>query len=160
MRESLTCYETRALQCLFDNCNKTNIICVSHCTTNYTNEACNSAMQCANGSLVLGSQFCYGVIDCFDESDEIRNHVGLKCTQSAVACALPQSNLYDNFAHCSDGSDICDIANSDCLECLDKGLLISAKQICDGVIDCYDFSDECFCEINFDKPICDLIFSI
>ena len=59
------------------------------------------------------------------------------------------------MAQCNDNSDLCLFANNDsCFQCLDKRLLISSKQICDGVYDCYDLSDECLCDIYFDVGIC------
>ena len=117
-------------------------------------------LQCSDGEMILNSQFCDGVIDCADGSDEIRNRPGFKCVQIMDACSLPQRNLYDDVAQCADESDLCHLSDNSCFECLDKRLLISFKQVCDGVIDCYDLSDECLCKINlFYSPICNALFS-
>ena len=106
--------------------------------------------QCDDRSLIFYSQFCDGIIDCVDGSDEITNPPGFKCKN----CILPQSNLYDDFAHCNNNSDYCFVPNSACFLCFDKRLLISSLQVCNGVNDCYDWSDECLCEEYFDSEIC------
>jgi len=112
------------------------------------NEKCTGVFQCNDNGLILFSQFCDEIVDCFDGSDEIQNQPGFKCNR----CILPQSNLYDDFAHCDDSSDLC--FGNNCFSCFDKRLLISFKQVCDGVIDCYDMSDECLCEAYFDTEMC------
>ena len=72
--------------------------------------------------------------------------------ESLKTCVLHPSNLYDDIAQCSDESDLC--RNNSCFECFDRRLLISSKQVCDGVFDCYDWFDECLCEVNFNKASC------
>jgi len=121
-------------------------------TTCYTSQLISTehskgALQCADSSIILHSQFCDGIIDCDDGSDEIRDQPGFKCSK----CSLPQNNLYGEFAHCNDSSDLCFNNNSTgtCFECFDKRLLISFRQVCNGVIDCFDMSDECLCEESF-----------
>ena len=111
-------------------------------------------MQCADNSLILSSQFCDGIVDCDDGSDEVINQPGFQCNE----CILPQSNLYDDVAHCADGSDLCFNSTSACFECFDKLLLISSAQVCDGVGDCYDMSDECLCEYYFKSDMCKNMF--
>ena len=153
-----TCYQTTSLNCLSNHCNVKDLICMTKCPADKIAE-CDSVMQCSDGELIVDSEFCNGVIDCRDGSDEMRNQPGFKCVQSIDACSLPQRNLYDGVAHCSDRSDLCHAPNGLCFECLDKRLLVSFKQVCDGVIDCYDLSDECLCEINLLSPICNAIFA-
>jgi len=106
--------------------------------------------QCADNSFIFLSQFCDGISDCIDGSDEIANQPGFKCDK----CILPQVNLYDDFVHCDNDSDLCFEKNSLCFRCLDERLLISSAQVCDGVNDCYDMSDECLCEEYFDTKAC------
>ena len=110
-----------------------------------------STFQCFDNSFIFLDHFCDGVVDCVDGSDEIVNKPGFKCNK----CVLPQNNLYDSLAQCGDNSDLCLFENNAaCFKCLDKRLLISYKQVCDGVYDCYDLSDECMCDIYFDVGLC------
>jgi len=76
------------------------VICTSYCDDN---EKCTGVFQCNDNDLILFSQFCDGIVDCFDGSDEIQNQPGFKCNR----CVLPQSNLYDDFVHCDNRSDFC-----------------------------------------------------
>ena len=157
-----TCFKTPSLNCSTPTyeCDALDVICMSqssNCADNIT-ELSYPAFQCLDGSLIFASQFCDGQSDCPDESDETRNQPGFKCKQSKSACVLPQRNLYDDVAHCVDQADLCNKDASSCFECFDKGLMISLKQVCDGVIDCWDLSDECLCYRNYDKPICNAIF--
>ena len=75
------------------------------------------------------------------------NLFGFKCEEilSDYNCYLPQTNLFDKVAHYNDGSDLCLTNNNSCCECSEKFLLISAKQKCDGCIDCLNASDERSC---------------
>ena len=110
-----------------------------------------STFQCSDDSFIFLDHFCDGVVDCVDGSDEIVNKPGFKCNK----CVLPQNNLYDDLEQCTDNSDLCFFANKkSCFQCLDKRLWISSKQVCDGVFDCYDLSDECLCDVYFDVELC------
>ena len=152
-----TCYNVPSLYCSSIVCNAKDLICTSNCFINSTNQ-CNRPFQCNDGTLGLAFQFCDDIENCYDKSDEIYNSQGFKCfgIESTRKCVLPQRNLYDDVAQCSDESDLC--RNNSCFQCFDRRLLISSKQVCDGVFDCYDWSDECLCEINFDMDLCNTIF--
>ena len=127
------------------------MLCKSKCDDD---ELCKGVFQCADGSLIFDSQFCDGIIDCFDGSDEFTDQLGFKCNK----CILPQSNLHDDFHHCTNYTDYCFARNDQCFHCFDKRLLISYKQVCDGVRDCYDLSDECLCDEYFDSKMCKSAF--
>ena len=152
-----TCYNVSSLYCSSIACNVTDLICMSNCSINSTKQ-CNRPFQCNDGTLGLAFQFCDGSVNCYDKSDEIYNSRGFKCSgvESTRKCVLPQRNLYDDVAQCSDESDLC--RNNSCFQCFDRRLLISSKQVCDSVFDCYDWSDECLCEINFDIDLCNTKF--
>ena len=161
-----TCFNTSSYVCSNHDCNVTDVICSSTCPEKLCSPIfqcadgifkCSPIFQCADGNLIPFFQFCDGNPDCFDNSDEIRNQPGFKCKQSITECVLPQLNLRDDVAHCDNGLDLCDVEHT-CFECFDGRLLISSEQVCDGVIDCYDVSDECLCNININKPICSLLF--
>uniref|UniRef100_F6XKD5 G-protein coupled receptors family 1 profile domain-containing protein n=1 Tax=Ciona intestinalis TaxID=7719 RepID=F6XKD5_CIOIN len=62
----------------------------------------------------------------------------------------------NGYNDCGDWSDEKNCSHVDgklkCFQCLDKKLLLSPMQVCDGVVDCYDVSDECLCE---NQTLCD-----
>ena len=157
--DSSTCYSLNYLT-LANNTHASSRyqICTSFCSDQqYCRKK--SAFRCSDNNYIFLDQFCDGIKDCDDGSDEIveiMSKPGFKCNQ----CVLPQTNLYDNLAQCDDISDLCLFANNDpCFECLDKRLFISFKQVCDGVNDCYDLSDECLCENNFNAENCVSVFA-
>ena len=147
-----TCYETPSLDC-DETCNESDVICTSRCSIN--SSACHRPFQCSDGSLILAFQFCDGILDCPDNSDEIINQPGFVCEKdtrrkrSLRNCVLPQINLYDDIAQCENGRDLCD--GDECFECVDKQLIISFSQQCDGIFDCYDLSDECLCDYSIEQ---------
>ena len=153
-----TCYNASSLLCSTIDCYETDFICVSNCSHNTTKQ-CNRAFQCDDGRLGLTYQLCNGLVDCLDKSDEIQHQHGFKCVavDSDRKCVLPQRNLHDNVAQCRDESDLC--KHNSCFQCFDQRLLISSKQVCDGLFDCYDWSDECLCEQYLDFDLCNIRFT-
>ena len=152
-----TCYNASSLLCSTIDCYEIDFICVSNCSHNTTKQ-CNRAFQCDDGRLGLTYQLCNGLVDCLDKSDEIQHQHGFKCVavDSERKCVLPQRNLHDNVAQCRDESDLC--INNSCFQCFDQRLLISSNQVCDGLFDCYDWSDECLCEQHLDFDLCNIRF--
>ena len=164
MKNKSECDEIGFPQCDISTCYKFNYLSSrnnKHAEVNYL--SCTSfcshqkychkkpAFQCSDNSFIFLDHFCDGVVDCVDGSDEIVNKPGFKCNE----CVLPQNNLYDDLAQCDDNLDLCLFKNNgSCFECLDKRLLISSKQVCDGEYDCHDFSDECLCDDNINAKKC------
>ena len=99
-------------------------------------------LRCSDGSVIMGDQFCDGHIDCPDGSDEMQGRRGFQCPgHSNRSCLLPQLNLYDDVAHCEDESDLC--AKRQRFQCFSEpDVIISRNQVCDGVENCWDNSDE------------------
>ena len=108
------------------------------------------------------SQTCDGTYDCPDSSDETMDTTpGFRCKieGSETKCLIP------TFSHrkCEDSTNMCSNKNN-CINCLLADSIISENQICDGVVDCPDASDECLCpkttgsSINNLQPLCEQIF--
>ena len=144
---NLTCFSSHLSHCNGDCCSATHALFTSYCDDE---EKCNGILQCSDNSLILFSKFCDGIVDCQDGSDEVTNHQGFKCNK----CVLPHNNLYDDFVHCNDSSDLCLDDGNACFECFDKRLLISSHQVCNNVSDCNYMSDECLCEKYFETEMC------
>jgi low-density lipoprotein receptor class A len=99
-------------------------------------------VSCSDGTSVCASAsgYCDGVFDCRDQSDE----------GSCVSCAsghhcgegrcVPQDDVCDGVAQCSDDECGCDGAVS----CGD-GSCMPASARCDGNEDCFDLADELGC---------------
>ena len=146
--DNSTCYHTHFPMCVDDNCYESHVICTSYCDQ----DLCRGVFQCTDNRTIFLSQFCDGIVDCFDGSDEFTNQPGFKCND----CVLPQSNLYDGVAHCDNNTDLRPIKQF--FKCFDNRLLILDEQVCDGVGDCYDMSDECLCDEHFDAEMCTNMF--
>ena len=138
--DNSTC-QTVSKNCFQQNCTSTEVICTSECS----DSSCTIGFQCDDRSLALKSQFCDGKFDCPDRSDEIRYKPGFKCIESRGTCVLPQLNLNDTIPHCTDKSDLCS-NNESCFRCIGDQIIVSSKQLCNGIFDCFDGSDECLCE--------------
>ena len=146
--DNSTCYRTDFPTCVDNHCYESHVICTSYCD----HDLCRGVFQCSDNHTVFLSQFCDGFVDCFDGSDEFTNQPGFKCNK----CILPQSNLYDNVAHCNNNADLGPFKQY--FNCFDNRLLILDQQVCDGVGDCYDMSDECLCDAFFDTEMCTRMF--
>ena len=145
-----TCYQTNFKKCFQENCTSNEVICTSKCS----DPLCTTGFQCDDRSLALKSQFCDGKFDCPDRSDEIRYKPGFKCIESKGTCVLPQLNLNDTMPHCTDKSDLC-LNGESCFRCISDQIIVSSKQLCNGIFDCFDASDECLCEnpnSNIEQP--------
>ena len=149
--DNSTCYESYFASCIGGSCGICSqyVICSSYCSDQ---QYCHRkpVFQCKNDDLIFLDLFCDGIVDCLDGSDEIVNQPGFKCNE----CVLPQSNLFDDVAQCDDESDLCQNENVSCFHCFDKRLVISSSQVCDGVNDCFDMSDECLCELQIEGQSC------
>ena len=146
--DNSTCYRTDFPTCVNDNCYESHVLCTSYCDQ----DLCRGVFQCSDNRTIFLSQFCDGFVDCFDGSDEFTNQPGFKCDK----CVLPQNNLYDDVAHCDNHTDLHLIEQF--FECFDNRLLILDQQVCDGVGDCYDMSDECLCDAYFGTEMCTSTF--
>ena len=149
--DNSTCYRTDFPICVDDICYESHLLCTSYCDQ----DLCHRVFQCSDNRTIFLSQFCDGIVDCFDGSDEFEeftNQPGFKCDK----CVLPQNNLYDSVAHCDNNADLRPI--KEFFKCFDNRLLILDRQVCDGVGDCYDMSDECLCDLHFDTEICTSMF--
>ena len=85
---------------------------------------------------------------------------------STSFCFLPHEDNCNDFSSCL--SDECDCENSFVFNCGDNSGCISIDQVCDGLRDCSDGSDECVCHdyvncveefgegicLNADKRVC------
>ena len=142
------CFHTGFPSCVDDNCYESHVLCTSYCDQNL----CQGVFQCSDNRTIFLSQFCDGIVDCFDGSDEFKNQPGFKCGK----CVLPQNNLYDDVAHCDNNADLHPLKQF--FKCFDNRLLILDQQVCNGVSDCYDMSDECLCEEFFDSKMCTNMF--
>ena len=146
--DNSTCYHTDFLTCINNNCYESHVLCTSYCDQ----DLCRGVFQCSDNRTIFLSQFCDGFVDCFDGSDEYKNQPGFKCDN----CILPQNNLYDDVAQCDNNADFRPIEQF--FKCFDDSLLLLDQQVCDGVGDCFDMSDECLCDVLFHTEMCTNMF--
>jgi len=118
------------------------------CISSLCGKCLGEIFQCKNGHIIDNHHYCDTKVQCGDGSDEQQQNFGFRCSGKSrkSICVLPQKNLYDSTSQCADGSDICFVDGEfRCFLCLDEKLIISAKQVCDQNIDCFDGSDELLC---------------
>ncbi|CAK8682153.1 unnamed protein product [Clavelina lepadiformis] len=98
---------------------------------------CKEILQCCEkNAFVELARFCDAEASRADGSDEVILGSGSKRSASLLE-TCPQCNPNSG----DDGS-----LQLHCFKCLDDHLTISQDKVCDGVIDCHDFSDECLCD--------------
>jgi len=127
--------------------------------------------RCPNdptGKCIHRSFSCDSFMDCPNHGDDVTSVPGFKCHITASVgqkpkhCVVPQWSLFDDYSACDDKSDLCASNSSKCTRCIFSNLTISEKQVCDGIIDCPDLSDECPCSSllplsNRSRQLCDRI---
>nr|CAB3262641.1 uncharacterized protein LOC100181212 [Phallusia mammillata] len=116
---------------------------------------CGKSFVCDNDECIERSNFCDGVAQCKDGSDEKMYGIGFKCPVSDKSgeirtCIAPQYMLNDTVNDCRSNVDACGRKTTNktvyCFRCLNDEMWISGDQVCDGLFDCSDLSDECMCE--------------
>nr|XP_039273245.1 uncharacterized protein LOC120347384 [Styela clava] len=132
------------------------------------------SLRCTSGELcVTRPSFCDDDGCCPGESDELHAGFGLKCPIEGAGhsnlCVLPSFYIYDDEDQCVNGRKNCyerhengsltENLKKSCFECLNREHVILSEQVCDGVIDCSDFSDECLCENIQVGDLCTLIYN-
>ena len=101
------------------------------------------------------------------------NLFGLKCVvfneqlryehktiyQTAIGLHASTLNFTFNPFKCVNQEDHCfdELGKLTCFKCFD-GTIISNNQVCNGVVDCEDLSDECLCENCKVKPLCEVFY--
>ena len=75
-------------------------------------------------------------------------------------CAVPQPTSSSTKFYCENKEDKCfnKFKILTCFRCFD-GTIILNSQVCDGIIDCQDLSDECTCENSKVKPLCKYFYA-
>ncbi|XP_065208867.1 vitellogenin receptor-like [Planococcus citri] len=117
--------------------------------------------RCKNGQYIRSEYFCDGFSDCNDESDDPSLCNTWNCGEGKFSCSSNSTTeescknaelLCNTHKDCPDGYDEsncgdeinvenCDLYDGKFL-CLDKTRCIGLENVCDGVINCLDGSDE------------------
>ena len=114
-------------------------------------------MACEVG--VADEVFLYG-LKCFVDYEKMFQSTSMKSGVSATPKTVPPYLIRMGISVCVSGTDRCydDAGAFNCERCLDNRTVIAASQICDGVIDCADLSDECACARSQVEPLCSLLY--
>ena len=90
---------------------------------------------------------------------------GLKCNtvknfQESNYFTVPQPVSSSNTTFCLNEEDKCfdKFGKLRCFRCF-EGTIIRKGQVCDGIVDCRDLSDECTCENSKAKPLCEIFYN-
>ncbi|XP_018787893.1 PREDICTED: low-density lipoprotein receptor-related protein 2-like [Bactrocera latifrons] len=134
-----------------------------HCERNVQFPCKDSEITCDNGDCIDPALICNGVKDCADGSDEILPKcVNRTCTENEFTCkygaCIPKNKQCDKNKDCADGSDetilLCTEDYEECSKILqgscDSDELVQCRsqecifndELCNGIIDCSDGSDE------------------
>nr|CAB3263497.1 low-density lipoprotein receptor-related protein 2-like [Phallusia mammillata] len=143
-------------------CIPTHLLCdgMNHCgDCSDEIESCTEPrmLRCPNepASCVLPTYSCDEFADCPANAEDVKHITGFKCNKVVAGlhrtmyCVLPQWTLTDEYPICQDSSDLCFVNGTfRCHRCLYSDMIISPKQLCDGIFDCPDLTDECLCARN------------
>lgn len=110
--------------------------CVYNCSAGPGGYVCQS-----DGLAISRQQFCDGVADCEDGSDE-RDCPAMVCDDWQTV--VPQERICDNRADCEFKEDEEDCPKFVC----DDGSELPHEVRCDGWDDCFDVSDEWHCDVT------------
>ena len=89
---------------------------------------------------------------------------GIKCEvrnyDRSFYTSVPQPTHSSSKSFCLNYEDRCfnEFGELNCFKCF-SGTIILYSQVCDGIIDCQDLSDECTCEESEVENLCKLIYT-
>ena len=85
---------------------------------------------------------------------------GLKCNSSMKRHTVPQPKITSKRYSCKNQVDKCfsNLGEFTCFRCFDNTIILK-NQVCDGIIDCQDLSDECPCEESKVRSLCEAFFN-
>ena len=90
---------------------------------------------------------------------------GLKCKSNGrhnrnLYQSVSQTQIRYNRTKCLNQEKTCFDENEKftCFRCFDKTIIFKS-QVCDGVVDCQDLSDECACEESEAKTLCEVFYN-
>ncbi|XP_071850074.1 uncharacterized protein [Apostichopus japonicus] len=119
------------------------------CTKDITGGCCLEQIRCDEKKCLPPSWECDGVIDCLDGRDEPEG-----CQPNDFDCdngaSIPLTSLCDGRVDCEHGEDEGERCRKHCpdFKCIDSSTCFSRDELCDGVSDCNDTSDEAGCTVH------------